>query len=228
MVHWPEPNIPTPLGPRRLSASLNFSAITSKASSHDTRVNSPFLSYLPSRLRSSGWVRRSWPYITLDRKYPFTQLRPRLTSAFMSPCVATTRPSLVATMTPQPVPQNRQGALFHFSSVAPRSVTRFCAARGVGSPPAAAAMAAASSFRNSRRSTRCWLIAASSPFAPESTFVGSVEHERRGQNLGHHGNGVQRGTDASDVERLDHHHELALRVAAVDLRVGQRLDRTHG
>ena len=46
-----------------------------------------------------------------------TQLSPRLTSALLSPCVATTRPSLVATMTPQPVPQNRQGALFHFSSV---------------------------------------------------------------------------------------------------------------
>ena len=44
-----------------------------------------------------------------------TQLRPRLTSAWMSPWVATTRPSLTATMTPQPVPQNRQGALFQLS-----------------------------------------------------------------------------------------------------------------
>ena len=57
-------------------------------------------------------------------------------------------------MTPQPVPQNRQGALFHFNSVKDRSVIRFCAATGTGIPPATAAIAAASSFRNSRRSTR--------------------------------------------------------------------------
>src|SRR5262249_17109656 len=131
----------------------------SKASSHDTWVNSPLLSYLPFFLRRSGWVRRSWPYITLERKYPLTQLRPRLTSALVSPWVATTRPSLVATMTPQPVPQNRHGALSHFSSVTDRSVTRVCAAAGGGSPPTAAAIAAASSFRNSRRSTRLWPIA---------------------------------------------------------------------
>src|SRR5215510_5092642 len=177
--------MPTPLGPRFLSASLNFSAITSKASSHDTLVNSPSLSYLPPLLRSSGCVRRSWPYITLERKYPLTQLRPRLTSAFMSPWVATTRPSLVATMTPQPVPQNRHGALFHFSSVTDRSVTRFCAASGAGSPPAAAAIAAASSFRNSRRSTRPWPIAVL-PSQSNLTFVGSVKHQRRGQDFGHH------------------------------------------
>jgi hypothetical protein len=61
----------------------------------------------------------------LERKYPLTQFKPRLTSAFVSPCVATTRPSLVATMTPQPVPQKRQGALFHFNSVKDLSVMRF-------------------------------------------------------------------------------------------------------
>src|SRR5687768_1261196 len=190
--------MPTPLGPRRLSASLNFSAITSKASSHDTPVNSPFLSYRPPRLRSSGCVRRSWPYITLERKYPLTQLRPRLTSAFMSPWVATTRPALVATMTPQPVPQNRQGALSHFNSVMDRSVTRFCAARGTGIPPAAAAIAAASSFRNSRRSTLLLFIAGLLLLS-NSTVVCSVEHQRRGQDVRHQRNDVERGADASDV-----------------------------
>src|SRR5262249_16640731 len=130
--------MPTPLGPRFLSASLNFSAITSKASSHDTLVNSPSLSYLPPLLRSSGCVRRSWPHIPLEKKFPSTLLGPRLPPAFMSPGVATPRPSLVAPMPPQPVPQNRHGALFHFNSVTSRSVTRFCAASGVASPPAAA------------------------------------------------------------------------------------------
>src|SRR5215510_5246262 len=199
--------MPTPLGPRFLSASLNFSAITSKASSHDTLVNSPSLSYLPPLLRSSGCVRRSWPYITLERKYPLTQLRPRLTSAFMSPWVATTRPSLVATITPQPVPQNRQGALFHLNSVKARSVMRFCAASGLGSPPAAAAIAAASSFRNVRRSIRSWPIAVSlSQWS--STMVGCVEHKRRSQHFWHHRDGGQRGADADNVGRLDHHDEL--------------------
>ena len=46
-----------------------------------------------------------------------TQFRPRLTSDLMSPWVATTRLSLVATMTPQPVPQKRHGALSHFNSL---------------------------------------------------------------------------------------------------------------
>ena len=60
--------MPTPLGPRFLRASLNFSAMTSKASSHVTGVNSPFLSYLPAVLRSMGLVNRSWPYMILERK----------------------------------------------------------------------------------------------------------------------------------------------------------------
>src|SRR4029079_3340324 len=134
MVHWPEPNMPTALGPPLASAFLNCCATTSKASSQETWVNSPFLSYLPFFLRRSGCVRRSWPYMIFERKYPLTQLSPRLTSALVSPWVATTRPSLVATMTPQPVPQNRQGALFHFRSVLDRSDTRFWAAAGAGLP----------------------------------------------------------------------------------------------
>jgi hypothetical protein len=64
----------------------------------------------------------------------------------MSPWVATTRFSLVATMTLQPVPQKRQAALSHFNSLASRSVTRLAASAGTGIPPATAAMAAASSF----------------------------------------------------------------------------------
>src|SRR5262245_50524330 len=117
--------MPTPLGPRFLRASLNFPAITSKASSQDTWVNSPFLSKLPFRFRNSGYNRRSCPYITFDKKYPLTQLRPRLTSDCISPWVATTRPSFVATITLQPVPQKRHGALFHFNSVNDLSVIRF-------------------------------------------------------------------------------------------------------
>src|SRR5215471_2683817 len=88
-----------------------------------------------------------------DRKYPFTQLSPRLTSDLMSPWVATTRLSLVATITLQPVPQNRHAALSHFSSLASRSVTRLAARDGTGMPAAAAAIAAASSLSIWRRSS---------------------------------------------------------------------------
>src|SRR3954453_20142041 len=126
--------------------------MTSKASSHETAVNSPFLSYLPLVLRSIGLVRRSWPYMILERKYPLTQLSPRLTSDLMSPWVATTRFSLVATMTLQPVPQNRHGALSHLSSAASRSVTTLAADATAAIPPAAAAIAAACIFRIWRRS----------------------------------------------------------------------------
>ncbi len=62
-------------------------------------------------------------------------------------CVATTRFFAVATMTLQPVPQNRHGALSHFSSLWVRSVVRLAALAGTDMPPARAAMAAASSLR---------------------------------------------------------------------------------
>ena len=77
-----------------------------------------------------------------ERKYPFTQLRPRLTSARMSPWVATTRPSFTPTMTQQPVPQKRQGALSHFRR-SPSPSGMFCACVGRVTLAAAAAAAAA-------------------------------------------------------------------------------------
>ena len=79
-----------------------------------------------------------------------TQFNPRLTSALMSPCVATTRPSLTATLTPQPVPQNRHGAFDHFIRVNSESVTMFAADPGSGMPATAAAVAAADCLMNSR------------------------------------------------------------------------------
>ena len=68
----------------------------------------------------------------------------------MSPCVATTRPSLTATLTPQPVPQNRHGAFDHFIRVNSESVTMFAADAGSGTPATAAAVAAADCLMNSR------------------------------------------------------------------------------
>ena len=80
-----------------------------------------------------------------------TQFSPRLTSASASPWVATTRPFLVATITEQPVPQKRQGALAQRSPVSAASVVRFCASAGTGRPAAAAAAATACALMTSRR-----------------------------------------------------------------------------
>src|SRR5262249_49885687 len=76
---------------------------------------------------------------------------PRLTSLLMSPCVATTRPSLTATLTPQPTPQKRHGAFDHLSFVSSASVTRFCASETNGMPATAAVVVAAVCLINSRR-----------------------------------------------------------------------------
>ncbi len=66
-----------------------------------------------------------------------------LTSDLMSPWVATTRPSFVATMTPQPVPQNRQGAFDQTILVLSESVTMLEAAAGRVTPATLAATPAA-------------------------------------------------------------------------------------
>src|SRR5215470_16860860 len=127
----------------------------------------------------------------------------------MSPWVATTRPSLVATITPQPVPQNRHGALSHLSSVTDRSVTRFCAPTGAGSPPAATAIAAAFSLRNSRRSTRLGPIATSLLRSMNSVVSGSLEHQRGAQHVRHRRDSIEIRTDPANIRRFDDHHELA-------------------
>src|SRR5262245_437069 len=69
----------------------------------------------------------------------------------MSPCVATTWPSLTARLTPQPVPQNRQGAFDHFIVGYCESITIFAADPESGMPAAPAAAAAAECLMNSRR-----------------------------------------------------------------------------
>ncbi len=55
-------------GPSAFSAVFHFSAMMSKAWFQVIGVNSPSLLYLPSFMRSSGRVRRSSPYMILDRK----------------------------------------------------------------------------------------------------------------------------------------------------------------
>src|SRR3954469_191361 len=102
-------------------------------------------------MRSSGRVSRSSPYMILERKYPFTQFTPRFTSACGSPCVATTWPSLTATLTPQPTPQKRQGAFDHLSCACFASVTMFWACTGTSALPVPAAAEAAARTMNCRR-----------------------------------------------------------------------------
>src|SRR6266850_3762745 len=102
-------------------------------------------------MRSSGRVSRSSPYMIFDRKYPLTQLTPRFTSACGSPCVATTWPSLTATLTPQPTPQKRHGAFDHLSCDCLASVTMFWACAVTSALPVPAAAEAAARKMNCRR-----------------------------------------------------------------------------
>ncbi|MCY1225269.1 hypothetical protein D9M72_374590 [compost metagenome] len=60
--------MPTAVGPFSFSTRLNWRSISSKARSHVTGANSPFLSYLPFFMRKSGLVSRSCPYMIFDRK----------------------------------------------------------------------------------------------------------------------------------------------------------------
>jgi hypothetical protein len=76
---------------------------------------------------------------------------PRFTSERPSASVATTRPSFTPTLTPQPVPQNRQGAFDHLSFAASASATKVCPVAASGRAVDVAAVAAALRFRKSRR-----------------------------------------------------------------------------
>ncbi len=60
--------MPTASGPFSLITRFHWLAISSKARSQETGWNSPSLWYSPSRMRSIGVFRRSWPYMILDRK----------------------------------------------------------------------------------------------------------------------------------------------------------------
>ena len=61
--------MPTAAGLVAFSAAFHFSAMMSKAWSHDIGVNFAVLVInLPSFMRISGLVRRSSPYMILDRK----------------------------------------------------------------------------------------------------------------------------------------------------------------
>src|SRR5262245_19179272 len=216
--------MPTLVGPLLLSAALNFSAMMSKASSQLTGVNSPFLSKRPSVLRSSGCVSRSLPYMIFDRKYPFTQLRPRFTSDLMSPCVAMTRLSLVATMTLQPVPQNRHGALSQFSNVSGRSVKTLAAFVGSVIPPAAAARVAASSFSTARRLNPVGAMMRVS-CRKISVLVHSVKNERRREHVRQQRDLREAVANGLSFGGVQNDHELAVRIALGDLRAGDALDR---
>ena len=142
--------MPTPAGPSDFNAAFHFSAITSKALSQEIGVKSPSLSYLPFFMRSSGWVRRSSPYMIFDRKYPLMQFSPRFTSESGSPCVATTRPFCTPTSTAHPVPQKRQTPLSQRTAeLVPPSFG--AATTGTDIPALAAAAAMAWVLMNSRR-----------------------------------------------------------------------------
>src|ERR1043166_2004548 len=131
----------------------------------------------------------------------------------MSPWVATTRLSLVATMTLQPVPQKRQAALSHFSSLASRSVTRLAAIAGTGIPAAVAAIAAASSLSSWRRSSLA--VMAIPPADWRLAGFGGVEHERSRVHVRQQRDGGGRRSERAGIGRVDYDDEFSLGIAAV-------------
>ncbi len=89
--------------------SFIFDAIRSKASFID-------ISTYVSFCLSSGFVKRSLPYIAITEWYPLTQQSPLFTDELGSPLTATAFPFSTPTKTPQPTPQNLQGAFFQSKS----------------------------------------------------------------------------------------------------------------
>src|SRR3954453_15603979 len=80
----------------------------------------------------------------------------------MSPWVATTLPSLTPTITPQPVPQKRHGALDHLSWMS-GPAAMFWASAGRLMPAAAAAALAGWAFPQARRARPNVIIPALDP-----------------------------------------------------------------
>src|SRR5262245_43820924 len=123
----------------------------------------------------------------------------------MSPWVATTRPSLTATLTPQPVPQKRHGAFDHFMFVRARSPTSACAAPGSGTPATAAAAAAADCLTNSRR-----VIFNFHLVIHGGRRLAVLIHERGREHTFHHLDAAKRIGDRVGRRCLERDHELAV------------------
>src|SRR5574341_713401 len=99
--------------------------------------------------------------------------RPRFTGDSGSPLTATTLLLRTPTSTPQPVPQNRHGALLHLST----TTACACASGGTSrsSPHAEAAPAAAEALRNSRRLTFIASSYGDSPVSPQQERAMGIE-----------------------------------------------------
>src|SRR5574343_1825900 len=130
------------------------------------------------------------------------QFRPRLTGASGSPWVATPRPSLTPTRTPQPVPQYRQTPL---SQRTPSSLPFCCASArpGTAIPAVAAAAATALLLMKSRR------VSFTCSISSLLVWIGFVlvidqrcrEHSRQ---VAHRLKGVDRGAFRGGFDGDDH------------------------
>src|SRR5262245_45002759 len=141
------------------------------------------------------------------------QLSPRLTSASVSPWVATTLPSLTPTMTPQPVPQKRQAALDHFSSSETIPPAIGCAMAGTVIPAAAAATAAAWALSISRRESAIVLV------SKVCDSFDLFEHHVGGQHAGPCGDLGEAAANHPAFARFHDDHDLRF-VLVVNFDVG--------
>src|SRR5690606_23974391 len=118
-------------------------------------------------------------------------------------------PSLTPTMTPQPVPQKRQGALSHLISSALTPPGTGWAAAGSAMPAAAAATPAACAFRMSRR-------VSSLPIGLVLFRIDLFENHVGGDHAVDEGDAHERIAEYAGARPFDHHDDLAL-VRAVHL-----------
>src|SRR4051794_11377091 len=122
----------------------------------------------------------------------------------MSPWVATTWFSFTPTMTPQPVPQKRHGALDHFISSASTPPGTDCAAAGAARPAVAAAIAAACALRRSRRVSSVvidCLLHFQCLFKSQCLF----ENHVGGEHAVHPRDADERFPEHAGMRPLDHH-----------------------
>src|SRR5574343_760866 len=117
----------------------------------------------------------------VGREWPLMQFSPRLTGASGSPWVATTLPSCTPTITAQPVPQKRQGALSQrtpASADAAAAGLAGAASTTMGMPAAAAVALSAWVLMKSRR-----LVCMAGTPVPDGCLGSSARMLRRQQGF---------------------------------------------
>src|SRR5690554_3108465 len=144
------------------------------------------------------------------------QLMPRLTGGCRRPWVAPTRLSRTGTLTPQPTPQKRQGALDHFNWVCCASVTMFWLCATLDIPAAAVAVVSAELLMKSRRVS---FMPRYLPLQLRDGFRMVIDHADRQHALAQL-QPINKVDNVSPRECFEQYHDLACRIGSRNLNAG--------